>query len=268
MNLPAIVVIEKEVSNEWFDTSFARQPDGRLLAHIKYKKWSATAKKKTRELMDSFDEPLFAFIHNTTHWKYLQSVGFEQTGRLVTCDFPGKETELFGEVRYIKGGVEKYILDSYKEIGDFILPIEQVEGYGNIEKIEQAILSRQQADYETKHHFSDGVYTRETSVKKDCLLTGYRHKQETVSVLATGVISVIAVDELGYATNYGVLVAPQVFVTKPKMKKIGFAHEDTVFINSFSITAIPKEFHSEEFIDMIEEYIFDREEPLCQELLQ
>ena len=268
MNLPAVVVIEQEVSNEWFDAVFTRQPDGRLTTHIQYHKWSATAKKKTKELMDMFEEPLYAFIHNTDHWKYLQSVGFEQTGRLVTCTHPGKEKELFGEVRYIKGGVDKYILDSYKEVGEFVLPFERIDGLGNIEKIEQAILVKPQADYETKHYFSDGVYTRETTVRKDCVLTGYRHKHETVSVLASGVISVMAVDESGRATDYGVLVAPLVFVTKPGMKKIGFAHEDTVFINSFSITDIPKEFQSEEFIDVIEDFIFDKRGTECLELLQ
>ena len=266
-NVPTIVIIEKEVNNEWFDTSFVRQPDGRLAAHIKYKKWSPTAKKKTKELMDSFDEPLYAFIHDTTHWKYLSSIGFEQTGRLVTCDFPGKKKQLFGEVRYIKGGVEKYLLSTYKEVGEFFLPFEELDGYGKIERIEQILASRSQVEYKTNHFFSDNVYTRETRIKKDCILTGHRHKQETVSILASGVISVIAVDELGHATDYGVLQGPMVFTTKVGMKKIGFSHEDTVFINSFSISDIPKEFHQEQYINIIEDYIFDKKEIPCLELL-
>jgi hypothetical protein len=268
LTLPAIVIVEQEVSNEWFDAVFTRQPDGRLTAHIKYHKWSPTAKKKTKELMDTFDEPLYAFIHNTDHWKFLQSVGFEQTGRLVTCVHPGKEKELFGEVRYIKGGVDKYILDSYKEIGAFVLPFEAIDGLGNIEKIEQDILSKQQADYETNHYFSAGVYTRETKIKKDCVLTGYRHKQETVSILASGVISVIAVDEQGYATDFGVLQSPMTFVTKPGMKKIGFAHEDTVFLNSFCIAALPKDYHSIDHIEVVEDFIFDKEDVPCLVLSQ
>ncbi len=60
------------------------------------------------------------------------------------------------------------------------------------------------------------------------------------------------------------MVAPQIAVTKAGMKKIGLVHEDTVFINSFSISDIPKEFHNVDNIDMIEDHIFDRGN-VCQE---
>jgi hypothetical protein len=256
---------EKEVTNEYFNASFVRQLDGRLLAHVKYTKWSAEAKKKTKEIMDSFDEPLYIFIHDTYHLKYVSALGFVPTGRLVTCPFPGKERQLFGEAIYIKEGLENYCLRSYEEEGATFLPLEYLDGWGSVQKLEEALFKLPKAKWTTKHYFSDGVYTRETYIPKGTLLTGYRHKQETVSILVKGVISVVVSDTEGRAESKGVLVAPLVFVTKPGLKKIGLAHEDTVFINSFPLAGIPEEFHNEENIMAIENYIFDKEDTLCLE---
>lgn len=261
--LVEILVPEKEVNTEWFSTAFVRQPDGRLLAHIKYNKWTPTAKRKTKELMDSFDEPLYVFIHDTYHLKYLDALGFIPTGRLVTCPFPGKEGQIFGEAVYIKDGVENYILQSYEEAGKVYLPFEAIDGYGNIEAVEEKMKALPEVAWKTKHHFSDGVYTRETFIPKDTLLTGWRHKQETISILLSGVISVMSVDTSGRAEDKGVLQAPAIFITKPGSKKIGFAHEDTVFINSFPLSEIPMEYRNVENIEKIEERFFDKEDRLC-----
>ena len=264
-NLPmAPLPIEKEVDNDWFLAQFVRQDGVRLFAHIKYKKWSPTAKKMSKELMDSFDEPLYAFIHDDHHLKFLNSLGWKPTGNLIKSLYPGKEDQVFTEVMYIKGGLEQYALSIYDQLGKEAIPFEAVDGYGKIEYIEKKMKEMDQAKWTTKHHFSDGVYTRETFVPAGACLTGYRHKAATVSVLASGAITVLAVDKQGHATDFGVMVAPQVVVTKPGMKKIGLAHEDTVFINSFPLAGIPEEYHNEENIELLEEYIFDKEE-VCQE---
>ena len=248
--------IEKVVDNEWFTAPFTRNPDGKLMCHIKYKKWSPTARKETKKLMDSFDEPIFAFIHDLQHWKYLQRLGFEVTGEWVSCPYPGKENEIFGEVMYIKGGVDKYCMQTYADLGKLMLPVEYIDGYGTIEKIEERLKELDKASWTTKHHFSDGIYTRETFIPKGTMLTGFRHKQKTVSILASGIINVVTVDEYGYAKDLGMLTAPSVVVTEANIKKIGYAHEDTVFVNCFPLENIPKEFHNEESMDLIEDYLF------------
>lgn len=264
-NLPmAPLPIEKEVDNEWFLAQFVRQDGVRLFAHIQYKKWSATAKKKTKELMDSFEEPLYAFIHDSNHLKFLNSLGWRPTGNLIKSFFPGKEDQVFSEVMYIKGGIENYALSLYDQVGKTLIPLEAVDGYGKIQQIEEKLKEMVPAKWTTKHHFSDGVYTRETFIPSGTVLTGFRHKQKTVSILASGAITVLAVDRQGHATDLGVMTAPQVVVTSPGMKKIGFAHEDTIFINSFSLAGIPEEFHNEENVMQLEEYIFDKDES-CQE---
>lgn len=157
----------------------------------------------------------------------------------------------------------------YREEATQIIPLEAVDGYGKIEKLEDIMFQLgndkvyEFAEWETMHHFSDGVYTRETSIPAGSVITGFRHKQSTVSILASGVISVLGVDPQGHATDYGVLVAPFVVVTPPGIKKIGYAHEDTIFINSFSITELDKKYHNEENMSIIEDYIFDKKVQPC-----
>ena len=262
--LPATVKIERTIDNEWFTIHLVRNDGIRLFGHIQYKKWSKEAKKRTKEVMDSLDEPLYAFIHNKHLCKYLTNLGFVPTGNIVTSSYPGKEDQAFGEVVYYKEGLDAYAISVYKELANEIIPFEALDGYGKIEAIEKKLLELDQAPFVTTHYFSDNVYTRETYIPAGAVLIGYRHKHETISILSKGAISVIAVDKQGYATDLGVMVAPQIAVTKAGMKKIGLVHEDTVFINSFSISDIPKEFHNVDNIDMIEDHIFDRGN-VCQE---
>lgn len=264
-NLPSTLKVERTVDNEWFTVNFVRNDGIRLFGHIQYKKWSKEAKKKTKELMDSLEEPLYAFIHNQQHYKYLTNLGFKATGNIIKSFYPGKEDQAFGEVVYHKEGIDSYAISVYRELANEVIPFEALDGYGKIEAIEKKLKEIEQAPFITKHYFSDGAYTRETFVPSGSVLTGYRHKHETVSILAKGAISVIAVDKQGYATDLGVMMAPQIIVTKPEMKKIGLTHEDVLFINVFCISELPKEFHNIEHINIIEDYIFDKGEEKCQE---
>lgn len=261
---PAVINIERTVDNEWFTVHFVRNDGIRLFGHIQYKVWSGTAKKKTKELMDSLEEPLHVFAHDQKHLKFLLGLGFTPTGNFVKSSFPGKEHDAFGELVYYKDGVDKYAIKVYEEYGHLVLPLSSIDGYGKIEEIEKVLLEKEQVAWTTRHYFSDGVYTRETFVPAGTVLTGYRHKHETVSILTKGAISVMAVDKLGHAVDFGVMVAPQIVVTKPYMKKIGLAHEDTVFVNSFNITEIPTRYRNEDHIGLIEEYIFEKDEPCLE----
>lgn len=262
--LPATINIERTIDNEWFTADLVRNDGIKLFGHIRYKKWSKEAKKKTKEELDALNEPVYAFIHNQQHYKYLTNLGFKATGNIVKSFYPGKEDQAFGEVVYYPDGIDSYAIAVYQELANEVIPFEALDGYGKIEAIEKLLLEVEQAPFTTKHYFSDGVYTRETFVAAGSILTGYRHKHETVSILAKGAISVIAVDKQGHATDLGVMMAPQIVVTKPELKKIGLAHEDVLFINSFSLAGLPTEFHNVEHIDTIEDYIFEKEE-VCQE---
>lgn len=77
-----------------------------------------------------------------------------------------------------------------------------------------------------KHHFATGVYGRELFIPAGNLIVSKIHRGKTFNVLVSGVISVIS--EEGYHTY----TAPQVFVSGPFTKRVGIAHEDTVWVTS------------------------------------
>lgn len=144
----------------------------------------------------------------------------------------------------------------YKEEADYFLPIAAFDGHGVAEKTEEFMALQPQAATWTNHYFSDGVYTRETFIPAGTVLTGYRHRFKTVSILAQGTISVIAISEQGRASDMVLLEDYGVFVTEAQTKKVGFAHTDCLFINSFNISPISESKHSEEYMDEIEDYLF------------
>ena len=72
--------------------------------------------------------------------------------------------------------------------------------------------------------FAQGMYARALSIPKDCVLTGAIHRQDHLSILLKG--------EMTITSEYGPqrIRAGDVFVTRAGAKKAGFAHEDSVFL--------------------------------------
>lgn len=251
------------VQNKWFDAAFVRQPDDRLLGHIRYHKYTPEAKQATLDMINGIDEPIYGAVQDQKQLKYLTSLGFEPTGDLLACEYPGKEGTLMGQVVYYKGGMKNLWNVVYQEESRSFLPIELVDGAGKIYDLEEKLARFPSAHWETRHHFSDGVYTRETFIPKGTLLTGHKHKTSTVCMITYGVMSVITVDEQGKATHYGILKAPQTFVTEAKTKKAIFTHEDSVMMNSFSLAGLDKKYHNEESLEEVEDFIFEKWSELC-----
>jgi hypothetical protein len=75
-----------------------------------------------------------------------------------------------------------------------------------------------------EHIFADGLYARQLTIPKNCVLTGAIHKRQHINIIAKGDISV--------ATEHGVkrIKAPYVMISEPGTKRAGFAHEETVWI--------------------------------------
>ena len=88
--------------------------------------------------------------------------------------------------------------------------------------------SHPQVDPEVIHHFSPGIYAREIRIKKGTLITGKIHKTEHLCIL-NGDIEIASQDGKGRFTGY------LTFLSKPGVKRIGFAHEDTVFTTIHAI---------------------------------
>jgi len=85
----------------------------------------------------------------------------------------------------------------------------------------------EQREFEVQHTLIDGVYTRTLFIPKDSVLVGKIHLKECVNIVAKGDISVLT------ETGMGRFKAGHVAVSGPGIQKVGYAHEDTVFINVF-----------------------------------
>lgn len=80
------------------------------------------------------------------------------------------------------------------------------------------------SEFKTTHHFSPGVYMRELFIPKGIVLTGKIHKTEHLNILSQGMLT--AWTEDGMKT----LRASTVIKSMPGIKRVGYAHEDSVWI--------------------------------------
>lgn len=97
--------------------------------------------------------------------------------------------------------------------------------------IEKALSRLQQSDFSLINRFSDGLYARQVTIQKNCLLTSKIHLKEHFAFILTGDISVWT------DHDYQRIKAPCVLTTKPGTKRILLAHEETVWITVHATTA-------------------------------
>lgn len=92
--------------------------------------------------------------------------------------------------------------------------------------LEAAMLAmpEHQVKCETVHHFAPGIYMRELRIPKGTTLTGKIHKTEHLNILSQGELSVWTEDGIKK------LKASTVIKSQPGIKRVGYAHEDTVWI--------------------------------------
>lgn len=97
---------------------------------------------------------------------------------------------------------------------------------GKILALEAAMMAAKEhhVEFKTTHHFAPGVYMRELFIPKGTLLTGKIHKTEHMNILSQGDISVWTEDGMKRLT------ASTVIKSKPGIKRVGYAHEDSVWI--------------------------------------
>jgi len=103
----------------------------------------------------------------------------------------------------------------------------------------------------TESIFIDGVYARAMTVKKGCVVIGAIHKHKHISFLMSGHLTVVS--ETGVSDH----VAPCTIVAGPGVKRIAYAHEDTVWYNVHgnpSNTEDLKELEKEIIVASYEEY--------------
>lgn len=76
---------------------------------------------------------------------------------------------------------------------------------------------------EPVHYFADGLYAREITIPKGTLLTGKIHLFEHINIISKGDISVMT--ESGLKR----IKAPATIISRPGIKRIGYAHSTTVW---------------------------------------
>lgn len=94
-----------------------------------------------------------------------------------------------------------------------------------IERLEGVLLGVPQLKQNLRHTFSPGVYVRELEIPRGAIVIGHLHKTEHVNMLIKGRMSVVVDGKLVEVS------APFVVNSLPGTRKIGFAHEDSVWAN-------------------------------------
>ena len=77
-----------------------------------------------------------------------------------------------------------------------------------------------------KHYFMDGVYIREMTMKKGVAVIGDIHKHLHMCFLLTGRITVVNEEE---TIDH---IAPCFIISKPGVKRVLYAHEDSMWFNT------------------------------------
>jgi len=102
---------------------------------------------------------------------------------------------------------------------------EKTDLRSKIDQLESVMfeMKEHQIHIEPKHYFSHGLYAREIFIPKGTTLTGKIHKFGHINMISKGDISVL--------TESGIerIVAPATIISSPGTKRVGFAHEDTIW---------------------------------------
>lgn len=103
-------------------------------------------------------------------------------------------------------------------------PLPGVPTLGQIRELEAVMLqSPLRVEIKTTHHFTPGIYAREIFIPKGVLLTGKMHRTPHLNIVSQGAI------EVWTEQGMKLIRAPFAFVAGPGTKRVGLAHEDTVW---------------------------------------
>lgn len=110
------------------------------------------------------------------------------------------------------------------------------------------------AEFPLVHHHADGLYARELTIPMGAFAIGAVQKYPHISVISKGEISML--NETGGITR---IKAPCTMVSKPGVRKVGFAHEDTVWTSIHAMADCPIEDPSKATNEELEAFICCKE---------
>ena len=138
-------------------------------------------------------------------------------------------------------------------MNDVVLP--DVPTRAQIVKLEDALRELEPVHIEPVHHYANGLYAREITIPAGTVLTGKVHKTEHLNIISAGRITVWT--EQGMRT----ISAPFTMVSQPGTKRVGYAHEDTVWTTIHATTERDLEKLEAELIEP--EYLIAEDAKLC-----
>lgn len=100
---------------------------------------------------------------------------------------------------------------------------EKAEMRNKILRLEAHMAEHEQLSIEPVHYIAEGLYAREITIPKGTLLTGKIHLFEHLNIISKGDISVLTEDGVKR------IKAPATIISKPGIKRVGYAHEETVW---------------------------------------
>ena len=89
--------------------------------------------------------------------------------------------------------------------------------------LESEVANHPQIQPKITHHFSEGVYARQMELNKEELVVGAIHKFRNLNIISRGKVTFFSIE--GAKT----VEAPFSFVAGPGVKRVIYAHEDTVW---------------------------------------
>lgn len=122
-----------------------------------------------------------------------------------------------------------------------------------LQAVEDHLLTLPQADPQTSHHMCDGVYLRKILIPAGCCATGAVHLTETIDILVYGDLTVVTEQGKKRVWKPG-----SIFVSSPGLKKVAYAHQDTMWITAHAVTDIKEktleEIKKELWVDSYRDY--------------
>jgi hypothetical protein len=97
-----------------------------------------------------------------------------------------------------------------------------------IDSLETEMLKVDQVPCDVVHSFGPGIYIRQVTLKADTFAIGHYQKKTHFNLMLTGRVSMVSED--GSTKE---LVAPMMFAAPPG-KKMGYVHEECVWLNIYS----------------------------------
>lgn len=101
--------------------------------------------------------------------------------------------------------------------------VDSPEARAKIENLQAAIMVAPQVEIDVEHFHAKGLYARQGVIKKGTVLVGHIKKISHLNIITSGDISIFTEEGIVRITG------PATMVAAPGTKRVGYAHEDTVW---------------------------------------